>query len=225
MFITSNGFKKLVNEAYKTGRLHVANDGEGYTISGEYWTIWIMYGWIPNKALAAIIELTGEMPGIGEGFVASKDGNQYEAAFDGHSSVMEDALESDTPIRITPLTIRYQTGQQARILQEPVYKNIMLINDKFTDMISNREIEYGKGESAAEGPFVSANGPGIFYRSDTMAMRIYPRTDDVNINLLRYLEKFDIMKAGEDDEHRLLGHGIPEAVREKEAQETQEEHP
>lgn len=218
MFITSQGFKKIINEAYKKGCLHIANDGEGITISGEYWKIWIMHGWIPKKELAAIIELTGAMPAKGEAFEASKDGNQYEAIFNDRKTTMEAALNCEYEIEITPLVLRYQTGQQARVLQDPDNKMIMLINDKFTDMISNKAIEYDKGESAAEGPFISPEDYGIFYRSDTMAMHIYPRTDDRNISLLRYLEKFDIIKAGKHDEHRLLGYGVSEANEEKETE-------
>lgn len=219
MFITSTGFKKLINEAYKKGCLHIANDGEGYTIAGDYWEIWIMHGWIPKKELAAIIELTGAMPAKGEGYEASKDGIQYETIFNDHKSTMEVALKCEDLIEITPLVLRYQTGQQARILQVPDNKTIMLINDKFTDMISNKAIEYDKGESAAEGPFISMEDIGIFYRSDTMAIHICPRTDDKNISLLRYLERFDIIKAGKNDEHRLFGHGISKAVKEKETPE------
>ena len=76
MFITSQGFKKLINEAYKGYGLRIGNDGEGYYISGGYWVIWIMHGWIPKKELASIIELTGEMPEPGQGFKATKEGNQ-----------------------------------------------------------------------------------------------------------------------------------------------------
>ncbi len=50
MFITSQGFKKLINEAYKGVGLRIGNDGEGYYISGGYWVIWIMHGWIPKKS-------------------------------------------------------------------------------------------------------------------------------------------------------------------------------
>lgn len=51
MFITSQGFKKLINEAYKGVGLRIGNDGEGYCISGGYWAIWVMHGWIPKKRI------------------------------------------------------------------------------------------------------------------------------------------------------------------------------
>ena len=51
MFITSQGFKKLINEAYKGGRLRIGNDGKGYYISGAYWVIWIKNGMIPKKRI------------------------------------------------------------------------------------------------------------------------------------------------------------------------------
>lgn len=50
MFITSQGFKKLINEAYKGAMLHIGNDGEGYFISGGYWVIWVKNKMIPKKS-------------------------------------------------------------------------------------------------------------------------------------------------------------------------------
>lgn len=83
-------------------------------------------------------------------------------------------------------------------------------------MISNKAVDYDKGESSAEGPFIHPREYGIFYRSDTMAMQIMPRTDDKNIELLKHLEHFDIM--GEQNDG-LYGDGIPEGGKEKEKEE------
>ena len=216
MFITTQGFKNLIKEMYKAKKLHIANDGEGYTISGWYWDIWIAHGWIPKKELAAIIELTGEMPAAGAAFTASKDGNQYELEFLGEKDTMQLAWHCDMELDITPIVLKYDTGQQARVLQRQDNGKIVLINERFMDMIDNAVVEYGKGESQAEGPFIHSTKTGIFYRNDTMAMRIMPRIDDKNVRLLEYLEKFEIIGAQEDG---LSGNGIPEAGKEKEKEE------
>ena len=216
MFITTRGFKSLIKEMYTAKKLYIANDGEGYTISGWYWNIWIAHGWVPKKELAAIIELTGELPEAGEAFTASKDGNQYEIEFQEEKDAMQLALHCDMKLDVTPVVLKYDTGQQARVLQRQDNGKIVLINEKFIDMIDNGAVEYGKGESQGEGPFVHPEATGVFYRSDTMAMRIMPRIDDKNIRLLEYLETFDVIGAQEDG---LSGNGIPEAGKEKEEEE------
>ena len=216
MFITTQGFKKLIKRAYKTRDLHIANDGVGYTIAGGYWRIWIKHDWIPKKELAAIIELAGELPEEGRAFAAYEEGNQYEIKFPNERSAMAIALECEMMLEITPLVLRYATGQQARVLQRADTGEIALINDQFTDMITNKAIDHDKGESSAEGPFIHPMEYGIFYRSDTMAIQIAPRTDDKNIELLEYLEHFDITGEQEDG---LYGDGFPETG---EAEETKE---
>lgn len=202
MFITSQGFKKLINEAYKGVGLNVGNDGEGYYISGGYWVIWIMHGWIPKKELASIIELTGEMPEPEEGFKATKAGNQYEIPWHEAYAAMTHAMECEEYMEVTPMTLKYKNGQQARILQNPVNKTIVLIGERFIDIIDNTVVEYDKGEFQAEGPMISGKMQGVFWRNDTMALHVWPRTDDENKRLIGYLEAFDIMnKTGEEDEH------------------------
>ena len=202
MFITSQGFKKLINEAYKGAGLNVGNDGEGYYISGGYWVIWIMHGWIPKKELASIIELTGEMPEPGEGFKATKAGNQYELPWHEAYAAMTHAMECEEHMEVTPMTLKYKNGEQARILQNPVNKTIVLIDERFIDIIDNTVVEYDKGEFHAEGPMISGKMQGVFWRNDTMALHVCPRTDDKNKRLIGYLEAFDIMnKTGEKDEH------------------------
>ena len=202
MFITSQGFKKLINEAYKGAGLNVGNDGEGYYISGGYWVIWVMHGWIPKKELASIIELTGEMPEPGEGFKATKAGNQYELPWREAYAAMTHAMECEEYMEVTPMTLKYKNGQQARILQNPVNKTIVLIGERFIDIIDNTVVEYDKGEFQAEGPMISGKMQSIFWRNDTMALHVYPRTDDENKELIRHIEAFDITnKTGEKDEH------------------------
>lgn len=82
----------------------------------------------PKKELASIIELTGEMPEPGEGFKATKDGNQYELPWREAYAAMTHAMECEEYMEVTPMTLKYKNGQQARILQNPVNKTIVLID-------------------------------------------------------------------------------------------------
>lgn len=216
MFITSQGFKKLINEAYKGAGLTLGNDGVGYYISGGYWVLWIKNGMIPKKELACIIELTGEIPDKGEAFKANKTGNQYEIMWREAYDAMANAEKCEEEMEITPLIID-QTWQQARILQNRNNGTIVLINERFIDMIDNTVIDYENGETQAEGPMISGKIQGVFWKNNIMAMHVYPREDDRNKKLLGFLETFDIMDKGEGHEHRLFGHGISKAGKEKEA--------
>lgn len=119
-------------------------------------------------------------------------------------------------MEITPLILD-QAWQQARILQNPKDGEIVLINEKFVNMIDNTVIDYENGETQVEGPLTSRKIQGVFWRNNIMAMHVYPRIDDHNMKLLRFLETFDITdEGGEEGEHRLFGHGIPKAKKEKE---------
>ncbi len=156
----------------------------------------------PKKELASIIELTGEMPEPEEGFKATKAGNQYELPWREAYAAMTHAMECEEYMEVTPMTLKYKNGQQARILQNPVNKTIVLIGERFIDIIDNTVVEYDKGEFQAEGPMISGKMQGIFWRNDTMALHVYPRTDDENKELIRHIEAFDITnKTGEKDEH------------------------
>lgn len=166
--------------------------------------------------MAAIIELTGELPEEGRAFAAYEEGNQYEIKFPEERSAMTLAMECETTLEITPIVLRYATGQQARVLQRADTGEIMLINDQFADIITNKAVDHDKGENPEDGPFIHPTEYGIFYRSDTMAIRIALRTDDRNIELLKYLEHFNIMGEQEDG---LYGDGFPETG---EAEETEE---
>lgn len=220
MFLKNSEFKKLINEAYKGIGLKVGNDGEGYYLSGGYWVVWIRKGCISKKGLASIIELTGELPKPGTGFEATKAGNQYEMQWRGEFSAWENANACDEMVEITPLILKYSSGQQARILQKAKDGRIVLVNERLVEMIDNTEVEYEDGETQAVGPLMSRKYPGVFWKNERMALHAYPRTDDENKNLIGYLEAFDIMNRGENrDEYRLLGHGIPKASEEKETAE------
>lgn len=198
MFITSAGFKKLINEAYKGPGLRIGNDGEGYFLTGSYWTIWIEKGCITKKELGAIIELTGELPETGNGFQATKSGNQYEIQDNQFYRVMVNASQCEDRLEVTPLILE-QKYEQARILQDPKNLTITLINEKFIRMIDNNAIQYQDGETQAEGPMVCRRMKGVFWRNNIMALHVMPREDEGRKTLLGYLESLRI--AAEDDEH------------------------
>ncbi len=197
MFITSTGFKRLINDAYKGAGLKIGNDGSGYYLAGGYWTMWIEKGCIPKKELGAIIELTGELPEAGSGFQATKSGNQYEMQDNQFYRVMENASQCEEVLEVTPVILE-QTYEQARLLQDPKNLTITLINEKIIKMIDNTVVQYQDGETQAEGPLICGKMQGVFWRNNVMALHVFPRKDEGNRVLLGYLENFHIMA---EDEH------------------------
>ena len=78
MFVRLRDFKRLIKEAYTGAGLYVARRGNQLLFGGSYWAIATTKESLDKKALAAVIELTGEMPEDGGAFKATKEANQYE---------------------------------------------------------------------------------------------------------------------------------------------------
>ena len=62
MFVRLRDFKRLIKEAYTGAGLYVARRGNRLLFGGSYWAIATIKESLDKKALAAVIELTGEMP-------------------------------------------------------------------------------------------------------------------------------------------------------------------
>lgn len=67
MFVRLRDFKRLIKEAYTGAGLYVARRGNRLLFGGSYWAIATIKESLDKKALAAVIELTGEMPEDGGG--------------------------------------------------------------------------------------------------------------------------------------------------------------
>lgn len=67
MFVRLRDFKRLIKEAYTGAGLYVAHRGNQLLFGGSYWAIATTKESLDKKALAAVIELTGEMPEDGGG--------------------------------------------------------------------------------------------------------------------------------------------------------------
>lgn len=156
MFINKKGFKNLCKEAYKTNGLTVgcvkdAHDNSWYMIKGGYWRILVEDEFFPKEAKAAVIELTGELPGIDECFNAIKgEPNQYE--FDSMTyEEMKDIIESSKKEFTVTHLIEQGVEKNTRFLQAEC-GTLLGINDVFTRVMDHRAIEWSKGEHAQKGP-------------------------------------------------------------------------
>lgn len=190
MFLTTQSFKKLIKDAYKSG-LRIGNDGEGVFLCGSYWAIWIEQGRIPKKALGAVIELTGEMPMKGEAFKASPSGNQYEIEESVVYHVRENALSCKTELDVTNLIIKEGEGL-TRILQEPENLKLHFVNNIILDGISAKELNWEEGEETPMGPFIGAH-EGLFWVNNVMALNVMERKCK-EIEIFDSLRKVRIME-------------------------------
>lgn len=190
MFIKTQGFKKLIQEAYKGPGLKVGRDELGIYIAGSYWVMQIKEGGIPKKELAAVIELTGELPDKGSGFNATKTGNQYELQNNPIYRVLENAEECKEKLEVTKLIVETR-GKKGRILQSGLTGEITVVNEQFIDMIDASYMDYENGEAYLSGPMVGKHY-GVFWSSNSMAMHVLPRNDEAATGLIKRLEGFRI---------------------------------
>ncbi len=78
MVFNKSVFKKLIKTAYKTLGLLVANKDGRIILAGSWWMLSVEEKWFPKWGMAAVIELTGEIPAAGESFRSTTAGNQME---------------------------------------------------------------------------------------------------------------------------------------------------
>lgn len=78
MVFNKSVFKKLIKTAYKTCGLLVANKDDRIILAGSWWMMSVKEKWFPKWGMAAVIELTGEIPAERESFRSTTAGNQME---------------------------------------------------------------------------------------------------------------------------------------------------
>lgn len=191
MFISTAGFKKLVKEAYNGSGLKMGHTGETILICGGYWIIEILKDKIPKKELAAIIELTGEMPTEMNWFMSrAKEKNQYEIIMP-EKRPMKDYPEQKKEMVVTKIILQSKNGISARVLQDPGSLEIMLINEKFIGILGNDYIDKENGESMMSGA-AAGQHTGVILMNNHMAIQIMPREDEDAEELLKYLSNIEL---------------------------------
>ena len=165
MFLKTNLFKKLVTNAYKSCGLHVANAEEGIYLNGGYWTIWLYEKNMSKKVKSILVELVGDLPEEGESFLAKKDGgNQWEipetviADIRNIADILEDGV-TGALYEETDVCLEIETSTIARIYQKAHGRDILMINDMFTQMIDESVIDGENGEEIPYGPIEDVNAP------------------------------------------------------------------
>ena len=151
MFLKPNIFKALINKAWKGAGITIFNTGKHWYICGYSWAAVIDKSVMPNKTLAALIELVGEMPAEGSGFKAGKNvPSQYELREAVEIDLVKKVKEADEEMKPTIVLVE-RDGKWCRLIQHPDTGKIKYINDVFIQIISASAIDEEK-ESTPVGP-------------------------------------------------------------------------
>lgn len=91
MFTDTQILKRLIKSAWKGSGLHVEHTESGWlAMSGFWWRLEVDYQQLNNKIKAQLIELIGEIPGEGEGYLYFKNQDpQSEIAGTTYMNLME----------------------------------------------------------------------------------------------------------------------------------------
>lgn len=191
MFIHLRDFKRLLKQACTGVGLRVARRGDDVLLSGSDWVIATEKGSMDKKQLVAVIELTGELPGKGEAFKATKEGNQYEIS-EVHWEMIDRTdvdREKEEKLTVTPIVLeRYPNGKAMRVLQAADGR-VEVLNDRFVKAIDSASMNLDH-EHEVQGPFFNPKFPKqVYWKSEatTLTAILYDQDELKEKDILEYL--------------------------------------
>ncbi|MBD5547529.1 MAG: hypothetical protein HDQ97_09035 [Lachnospiraceae bacterium] len=205
MFFKQTVLKRMFKAAYKGAGLTVGHmaenetDPEGYYISSGWWVMWFSAAEMPKEAKAAIIELSGDLPGVGEVFRAIKDmGNQYEIEQKEIFNLPAAFKKCECHFRVTKL-LGQQGDKVIRFIQEDgTTRHVAAVSEIFIDLIDPKAIDYDGGEYEPIGPVTTCpTAPFMYWGNNTCYLMAGIRTpvedDEEEANFWKYLEGIEIL--------------------------------
>lgn len=189
MFLKPSILNRLMKQAYKSGLVIARNEKDWLYIAGKYWEIEIKEGFIPKKTLGDIIALTGELPKMGERFVATKEGNQLEIEMP--MEVRNECFNESDRLDITDVVLIGTAGTAQRLLQDEDTGKIYVVNNAFIQIVDNFVIEKSKGEHTVGIPSYHP-AYGILFKNNVCKLKANFRADEKNDKILKNLEGVDI---------------------------------
>ena len=190
MFIHLKDFKRLLKGAYTGVGLCVARRGDDVLFGGSGWVIATEKESMDKKQLAAVIELTGELPGNGEAFKATKEENQYEIG-GVHWDMIDrtEDREEEEKLTVTEVVLeRYPGGKAMRVLQAADGR-VEVLDDRFVKAIDpmSMNLDY---ECEVQGAFINRKFPKqVYWKSEaaTLTALIYDQDELKEKDILEYL--------------------------------------
>lgn len=202
MFFKKNGTEKNVEISIHRrrpyGGAYAGNRRRGRRLLPFFRLVglWFNAGMFPKEAKAAVIELCGELPAVGEVFKAEKDfGNQYEIEQKEIFNLPEAFKRCTIDYRVT--NIMQQQGKTLiRILQAEEGRNVCAVSEVFLDLIDLKSIDYENGETEPFGPCaISPEAPFVYWGNDCCYLMAGRRTSDgeTEAEFWKYLEGTEIV--------------------------------
>lgn len=194
----------MFKAAYKGAGLTVghmaesAEASEGYYISSGWWVMWFSADEMPKEAKTAIIELSGDLPAVGEVFKAIKDmGNQYEIEQKEIFNLPAAFKKCECRFRVTKL-LGQQGDKVIRFVQEDgATRHVTAVSEIFIDLIDPKAIDYEGGEYEPIGPVTTCpTAPFMYWGNNTcylMAGIRTPDQEDEEADFWKYLEGIEIL--------------------------------
>lgn len=204
MFFKQTVLKRMFKAAYKGAGLTVghmaesAEASEGYYISSGWWVMWFSADEMPKEAKAALIELSGDLPAVGEVFKAIKDmGNQYEIEQKEIFNLPAAFKKCECRFRVTKL-LGQQGDKVIRFVQEDgATRHVTAVSEIFIDLIDPKAIDYEGGEYEPIGPVTTCpTAPFMYWGNNTcylMAGIRTPDQEDEEADFWKYLEGIEIL--------------------------------
>lgn len=186
MFLKLQILKKLMKEAFKHERLIVAQNEDTFYIGGRYWEVEIEKTYIQKTILAEMIELTGEIPLNGECFLAGKSGNQMQV---WETEINPEGIDQE--LEVTDLILLTKSGLEQRVLQDPISKTVILLDNTFMNLIDKSQVDHARGEHPPIGPYYNQKREVLWY-SNSGKVRLMHRKDDEHQNMLKDMEMLDL---------------------------------
>lgn len=204
MFFKQTVLKRMFKAAYKGAGLTVghmaesAEASEGYYISSGWWVMWFSADEMPKEAKTAIIELSGDLPAVGEVFKAIKGmGNQYEIEQKEIFNLPAAFKKCECRFRVTKL-LGQQGDKVIRFVQEDgATRHVTAVSEIFIDLIDPKAIDYEGGEYEPIGPVTTCpTAPFMYWGNNTcylMAGIRTPDQEDEEADFWKYLEGIEIL--------------------------------
>lgn len=170
MFLHMTTWKKIIKQAFNTGKLIVGNRDDYLFVRTGTTSVWFPECETPNKVKGAIMELTGELPKKGEVFRAGKEGLQYELPWLENDSLKRMNAAMNKRYIVTPVLLG-DKYQMLHFLQQADDKTVIrVIDEAYLKLLDPSELDHMHGEGEIAGPYGTESGDRFFWKTDFCAL-------------------------------------------------------
>lgn len=155
MFFSTKIFKQIIKKTYKGTGLRIAHtiEPEGYYLSSGYWHMWMSKKFIPKEILAAMIEVCGELPGLGACHKVDKESTQIEMDV-FIEDLADDFFKSIDEYRVTNCYLQ-QRGTLCSVLQSKTTKEVKIVSSCYPALVDIQAVDTANGEELPKGPLAT----------------------------------------------------------------------